>query len=882
MHRDPARWSALNPPLFCVVVLFLSAASQLLGNARADGINGRWTEIAQPAGPPISDALPQLYGSIVYDSRRDRMLEFGGQAGPSDQVWQLSMAPGSNWRRIFPQGTTPGVRWSPLAAYDPDGDRLIIVGGGSYGNPSFWNDVWQLTLSGTPTWTHLLPAGAPPPPRQYGSAIYDPVGRRLIVFGGWAGGTNYLNDTWQLSLTGSPTWSRFSPVSGPPAARAYAQVAYDSDHNSLIVFGGYTGVVNLSDTWELSLTGSGEWLLVTPSAFPPATYDGVAAYDPIAQRLLVFGGLHQDGLTNQTWQLTMSGTPAWSQVFPSGTPPTGRQAAAGGYDAARNRLVVFAGYDTQFRAENDTYALDMNGATAWSSFFGSNAGQMSYRRENATAIDPETRTMYTFGGFTIDAQGDDNQLWQLPLASTNQVWTRVLPQGVQPTYRHGHRAVWDPVRHRMIVVGGFDVGFLNDVWAYTPQPAPSWTRLTIAGTPPSGRMVFGLAYDPLRDRLILVGGYPGFWPTAPYPYLNDVWSLPLSGPSANTWIPLSPTGDPPSRRWIYGMQYDAPRDRMMFFGGATDAGRVNDVWALSLGGSTSWTQILPQGGPPMSRSDHTMIYDPYFDRMVVFGGYDGAVLTGQSPGPFLNDVWSLSLSGTPSWSPLSPDGDLASNRDAFTAVFDPVGDRMVFMGGFDGNNLLRDSWALEWSPPVVPALASLVSSSASSEAVRLEWMVPGAASVQSRVEKEVAGGWVSQGAAVASGADRLVFEDRDVQAGEHLSYRLWLSTGGPASIANETSVDIPSGFRFALDGARPNPTSGDRLMVAYSLARTEPTRLEIVDLAGRRVASRDLSTEGAGRHYTAVQPARPLSPGLYLLRLTAGGEVRTAKVSVVR
>src|SRR5262245_66514443 len=39
-----------------------------------------------------------------------------------------------------------------------------------------------------------------PAPRLDGSVIYDPVGQRMILFGGW-GGHNF-DDTWSLSLVG--------------------------------------------------------------------------------------------------------------------------------------------------------------------------------------------------------------------------------------------------------------------------------------------------------------------------------------------------------------------------------------------------------------------------------------------------------------------------------------------------------------------------------------------------------------------------------------------------------------------------------------------------------------------------------------------------------
>jgi len=42
--------------------------------------------------------------------------------------------------------------------------------------------------------------------------------------------------------------------------------------------------------------------------------------------------------------------------------------------------------------------------------------------------------------------------------------------------------------------------------------------------------------------------------------------------------------------------------------------------------------LSPTGTPPSARYDHTAIYDPLRDRMVVFGGFDETRL---------NDVWEL-------------------------------------------------------------------------------------------------------------------------------------------------------------------------------------------------------------------------------------------------
>ncbi len=92
-------------------------------------------------------------------------------------------------------------------------------------------------------------------------------------------------------------------------------------------------------------------------------------------------------------------------------------------------------------------------------------------------------------------------------------------------------------------------------------------------------------------------------------------------------------------------------------------------------------------------------------------------------------------------------------------------------------------------------------------------------------------------------------------------------------------LDTP---RLALLGAWPNPARQD-LAVSLALAKSDARgTLELLDLAGRRVAVRDLGGLAAGRHQVTLLERQSVQPGLYLVRLTHGGEVRSMKVAVLR
>src|SRR2546428_2750684 len=116
---------------------------------------------------------------------------------------------------------------------------------------------------------------------------------------------------------------------------------------------------------------------------------------------------------------------------------------------------------------------------------------------------------------------------------------------------------------------------------------------------------------------------------------------------------------------------------------------MNDVWTLALSGKPTWSKLSPSGIKPAARSFHTATYDPMRDRMIVFGGGG-------------NDVWALSL-GSPLWSQLAPTGVLPAARTEHSAIYDPLRDRLVvFSGGGDAGGfpaVFGDLWTLSWTPP---------------------------------------------------------------------------------------------------------------------------------------------------------------------------------------
>ena len=95
------------------------------------------------------------------------------------------------------------------------------------------------------------------------------------------------------------------------------------------------------------------------------------------------------------------------------------------------------------------------------------------------------------------------------------------------------------------------------------------------------------------------------------------------------------------------------------------------------------------------------------------------------------------------------------------------------------------------------------------------------------------------------------------------------------------NADVPPevSLAFALDPVRPNPTRGGSLTVRFTLPTSAPARLELLDVAGRRIAEHEV---GSGQHTLDFGAGQHLAPGLYLVRLTQGANTRTTRVVVLR
>jgi hypothetical protein len=92
---------------------------------------------------------------------------------------------------------------------------------------------------------------------------------------------------------------------------------------------------------------------------------------------------------------------------------------------------------------------------------------------------------------------------------------------------------------------------------------------------------------------------------------------------------------------------------------------------------------------------------------------------------------------------------------------------------------------------------------------------------------------------------------------------------------------VPSSVSFGIEGLRPNPAEGE-VSVVFALESAAPARLEMLDVAGRRVLAREVGMLGPGQHVLRLEEAASLPAGIYVLRLTQSGREVVTRAALVR
>ncbi len=747
----------------------------------------------------------------VFDARHDRVIVWSGNTYAYVYgTWALSLET-MQWTQLTTTVPSTSFHFGQGATYDPVGDRVLVIGGVYYsglGTPSATNAVSQLNLSGTPTWTSLVPSGTLPTGRGYVSTIFDAARNRVLMFGGDYVSTHYpydllpMDETWELSLSGTPAWRFLPPVAPVPSARNSAIAVYDSLQDRMLMFGG-SGVTDPHALWSLSLgdPDTARWsLLGTIASWPRATDAWIL--DPL-RNVLVTGGDVVAGSGTVSlggrFELSLGGAPTWSTVVPDRSGPAWGGRAL--HDRSRGRLISVAP-DPNAQQNLAVWATHLAQPPDWS--------RLSYTasaRSNASFIvDPLRDRLVMFGGYVSGTYL--NTVATMPLAGGS--WTPLSAGGSPPAGRFHAATAYDSVGDRMIVYGGNILSAqarricFGDVWALTLGDNPTWSQLPIVGTVPRAREVASYAFGGVGRHLLIYGG------TDTLGTINDFWSLSLD---SLTWSPKSPSGTGPGSSATL-IAVDDARQRALFTIPGTYPSSTNDLfaWEVPLTGDLVWSQLATANTGPAGIGDFGGFYDRSRDGLVLYRRES----SGESYDARAQQIWTL----FPHDHPTPIEIALAS------ATFDASG-------------------------------------------VTVRWWTAGSGS-RLAVERQVnGGGWTTAARVLPDGTGYVVYHDTDVAPGQLLEYRLRIEDGTAVRYAGLASVRVPGGA--VVFAAAKNPAAVARFRVALP-AGTREARVELFDTSGRRVRS---SRVGAVRgETTLVDLGAPgsLAPGVYQARLVADGK----------
>jgi N-acetylneuraminic acid mutarotase len=519
--------------------------------------NGDWAQLT-----PATSPSQRVIAGGAYDVDRDRIVVFGGTQISADaktstplyDTWEFD---GTNWKQTNADG--PKVT-KPLLEYDAARKTMIMLGIDDKSATAMY--AYDSAKS---TWSAVTAATLPPCINE-GFMAYQTSTNTIVYSGGICSDSSALDDTYEWD---GATWNKVTLAVAQPRYSG-AAFAYDRERNLNLVFGGSTttGVPSASTFVYANTT----WVTIFDPILPSPRSLFSFTTDPKLSSILLYGGVNElEGFedywryTNGDWTPLTVTVPtncldpnaaydtdrgklvmlcstsatwewdgaAWTEITTK-TQPTNRQFSQMVYDANIKKTVLFGGYNSNYI--DQTWTWD---GTLWTRVKNNPAPS----RALATMwYDPLMKKTVMYGGVGRLSSEDRITRYSDMWTFDGSGWTELKPAGATPGTRYGALSAVDPRTGKLMLFGGLRLDlegtvqkqvFVNDQWEWDGSKQ-TWTKITTATVPPA-RENGGIAYDPLRDEMVMFGGYAGY-------YLSDVWAF-----KNGDWSPRAPIVTPRRR-----------------------------------------------------------------------------------------------------------------------------------------------------------------------------------------------------------------------------------------------------------------------------------------------------------------------------------------------
>jgi hypothetical protein len=509
---------------------------------------------------------------------------------------------------------------------------------------------------------------ASPSARTGARAVYDPLVESVVMFGGQAsldGATARayeLAETWEFDGT---RWIRRFTDTTPPARASHVMV-YDSNRDQVVIFGGIANGELLNDTWAYRGDWfNREWVKIDTPNSPGVRQFAAAAFDPVRDRMILFGGqrLNEDRtlLVDLYDMWEFDGT-TWTRIIENG-PQIRKPLLA--WDDARGQLVLL-GHDTDVRTKMYTYDA---GATAWNQATPEKLPPCI--NESAITYDYDKQLVLVAGGVCVppsnpaESSKTTDELWAWD--GTN--WTQVVDDRIILRTTNSAFA-WDGKWKSLVIFGGnlaYTAAPQNDTMMYRDD---NWISPPSDITSPAPRSLFAMASDSVNNVIWLIGGISD---SATF---SDLWKF-----EDGFWHHVPSEGMPVCSSPL--ASFDTDRGKLVL---------VCSDSSTSEWDGTTWKTFTDLRTRPEERRLSHMVYDKQLKKTVLYGGYN--IL-----GNYINKTWTWN--GT-EWTEVK-----ANKRPHLRALgsmwYDPILRKTVLFGGIgrkDNEGRLErfnDMWSFDGS-----------------------------------------------------------------------------------------------------------------------------------------------------------------------------------------
>lgn len=634
--------------------------------------SGKWTNRTGTGTMPSA----RSGAAMVYDSKRAKMILFGGRAGSGynyEDTWEWDPGAGT-WTDLTNAGSHPSARSQHGMVYEASTGKVLLFGGGRSDPGSYdgtgvtvsLGDTWELDPT-THAWTALTPAATPSSRFDMG-LVWDGSRNKAVLFGGMqqesSGVTGVAKqDTWEWDPSAA-TWTERTTAGTKPTPRYAHSMAFDGNRGKVLVFGGFdmsTGG-SLNDLWEWDPTTAAwsERMTGTETGVPSdRRYASMLSNDATGKLYLIAGASANTdpygkggtgGIiiigpipvyygttgTREVWELDPT-TPAFTDRTAVLDVPAARSGHAMAFYPPLAKVFVFGGMDQMTgRYFNDFWSWD---GTTWSQVTGSETPPPA-RTSAALAYDPARKSLILYGGSSNNGYASDTWEW-----SPSRGWTQLTP-ATNPGALSGHGMVTDTARSKILLFGGLSMGsrsadagppiyylppsMPSDVWEWDGATI-SWTNrtLTTSGSVPSGRQAPSLAYDEGQGKLFLAEGSDRGYTMGTY------WEW---DPTSAGWA-MRNTGDTSANGSALLATYDSIRRREVLVAQTYDysVGSSQDqTWEIDARNTTLYARS--PNPSPGARYNSAMTFDSGRGVVVLFSGQT-------TSGGVVNDTWEYKVTG---------------------------------------------------------------------------------------------------------------------------------------------------------------------------------------------------------------------------------------------